>query len=100
MTSRLTSEARMPSVPIVMPSEIETVLNSIGVPPAARMPVLHVHGELAQVVVARADLDPGVGDADERLLRRSSSVKPTAFSIARAGARLGPVVSGLRLRSS
>ena len=38
ITSRLMSEARMPSVPIVMPSEIETVLNSIGVPPAARMP--------------------------------------------------------------
>ena len=29
---------------------------------------LHVHREIAQVVVARADLDPGVGDADERLL--------------------------------
>ena len=28
----------MPAEPIVMPSEIETVLNSIGVPPAARMP--------------------------------------------------------------
>ena len=38
MTSRLTSDIRMPGVPIVMPSEIETVLNSIGVPPAARMP--------------------------------------------------------------
>ena len=38
ITSRLTSEAFIPSVPIVMPSEIETVLNSIGVPPARRMP--------------------------------------------------------------
>ena len=38
ITSRLTSEARIPSVPIVMPSEIDTVLNSIGVPPCARMP--------------------------------------------------------------
>ena len=38
ITSRLTSEAFMPSVPIVMPSEIDTVLNSIGVPPARRMP--------------------------------------------------------------
>ena len=28
----------MPSVPIVMPSEIAIVLNSIGVPPAARIP--------------------------------------------------------------
>ena len=36
--SRLMSEAFMPWLPIVMPSEIDTVLNSIGVPPAARMP--------------------------------------------------------------
>ncbi len=28
----------MPSAPIVMPSLIEIVLNSSGVPPAARMP--------------------------------------------------------------
>ena len=28
----------MPALPIVMPSEMETVLNSSGVPPAARMP--------------------------------------------------------------
>ena len=40
MTSRLTSEAFMPSVPIVTPSETAIVLNSIGVPPAARMPSL------------------------------------------------------------
>jgi hypothetical protein len=38
ITSRLISEARIPSVPIVMPSEIDTVLNSIGVAPAARTP--------------------------------------------------------------
>ena len=30
----------MPFVPIVIPSEIATVLNSIGVPPAARTPSL------------------------------------------------------------
>src|SRR5262249_53135079 len=30
--------------------------------------VLHVRREIAQVVVARADFDPRVGDADERLL--------------------------------
>jgi len=40
MTSRLTSEVRMPSLPMVMPSEIETVLNSMGVPPASRIPCL------------------------------------------------------------
>ena len=28
----------MPSQPMVMPSEIETVLNSSGVPPASRIP--------------------------------------------------------------
>ena len=67
MTSRLTSEARIPSVPIVMPSEIETVLNSIGVPPAARMPSFTSAGQRAQVEVAGPDLDPGVGHADERL---------------------------------
>ena len=66
MTSRLTSEARMPSEPIVMPSEIETVLNSSGVPPASRMPCLDVRREIAEVIVAGADLDPGVGDADQR----------------------------------
>ena len=38
MTSRLISDARMPGLPMVMPSEMETVLNSIGVPPASRMP--------------------------------------------------------------
>ena len=38
MTSRDTRLVRMPGVPIVMPSEIATVLNSIGVPPASRMP--------------------------------------------------------------
>ena len=40
MTSRLTSELFMPAVPIVIPSEIAIVLNSIGVPPAARTPAL------------------------------------------------------------
>ena len=72
MTSRLTSDARMPSVPIVMPSEIETVLNSIGVPPAARMPSFTCSASVAQVEVAGTDLDPGVGDADERPLEIGS----------------------------
>ncbi len=38
IVSRETSEARMPVVPIETPSETAIVLNSIGVPPAARMP--------------------------------------------------------------
>ena len=40
ITSRLASEAFIPSVPIVIPSEIAIVFSSIGVPPAARMPSL------------------------------------------------------------
>ena len=40
MTSRLTSEVFIPSLPMVMPSEIAIVLNSIGFAPAARIPAL------------------------------------------------------------
>jgi hypothetical protein len=38
MTSRLTSEAFIPSVPMVTPSLMAMVSNSIGVAPASRMP--------------------------------------------------------------
>ena len=65
ITSRLTREAFMPSVPMVTPSEMAMVLNSMGVPPAARMPSLTFDRELAQVVVARHGLDPGIGHADD-----------------------------------
>src|SRR4029450_9177248 len=37
ITSRETSESRIPSVPMATPSETEIVLNSSGVPPAARI---------------------------------------------------------------
>ena len=40
ITSRLTSDAFIPSVPMLTPSDTAMVLNSIGVPPAARMPSL------------------------------------------------------------
>src|SRR6476469_8875504 len=81
----------MPTVPIVTPSEIATVLNSIGVPPAARIPCFtypasrrwfRLHGIVSIQVVAT----PISG------LARSSSVKPVPLSIARAGARSGPSV--------
>src|SRR5918999_3803205 len=67
------------------------VLNSIGVPPAARMPSLtdsasrrwlRLHGIVSIHVVAT----PTSG------LARSSSVKPSAFRKARAPARSGPSV--------
>ena len=82
----------MPSVPIETPSETEIVLNSIGVPPASRIPRFtcwassrwfQLHGIVSIHVVAT----PTSGRA------RSSSVKPIPFSIARAGARSAPSVS-------
>src|SRR3954470_24606891 len=91
ITSRETSDARIPSVPIETPSETEIVLNSIGVPPASRMPRLtcrasarwlRLHGIVSIQVVQT----PTSGFA------RSSSVKPVPFSIARAAARSGPSV--------
>ena len=38
--SRLMSEPFIPSVPMVMPSVMDTVLTSMGVPPAARIPCI------------------------------------------------------------
>ena len=49
----------MPLVPIVMPSEIAIVLNSIGVPPASRMPSLTLAASARRLVVARHRLGPG-----------------------------------------
>ena len=70
ITSRLTSEARIPGVPIVIPSDIAIVFSSIGVPPAARIPSFTFARERAQVEVAGHRLDPRVRDRDERLGER------------------------------
>ena len=83
----------MPLVPIETPSETEIVLNSIGVPPAARIPSLTCRAStrwfrLQGIVSIHVVATPTSGRA------RSSSVKPTPFSIARAGARSTPSVSG------
>ncbi len=96
MTSRLTSDAFMPSVPMVSPSEMAMVLNSIGVPPAARMPSFtfaesrrrwKLQGMVSIQVLATAISG----------FARSSSVKPMALYMARAGAWSRPSVI-LRLR--
>src|SRR5947209_11425763 len=96
ITSRLTREARMPSWPMEMPSETEIVPNSSGKPPAARTPSFdrlasrssdRLHG----VISFHDDAMPICG------LSQSSSVSPTARSIARAGARSIPSVTS-RLR--
>ena len=101
MTSRLTSEARMPSWPIEMPSDTAMVTNSIGKPPACAHPLLGPLGQAVERHVARVtsfhdEATPTWG------LSQSSSVMPTARSMARAGARSGPSVTswlrGLHVR--
>ena len=78
MISRLTSDVFMPSVPMVMPSLIAIVLNSIGVPPAARTPRFtcsasarspKLHGIVSVQVLAT----PTIGRP------RSASLNPIAF---------------------
>jgi hypothetical protein len=79
----------MPSVPMVMPSLIATVLNSIGVPPARRTPRFtssararnpKLHGIVSVHVLAT----PTIGRF------RAASSKPIAFMYERAGARSRP----------
>ena len=78
-------------MPIDTPSLTEIVLNSIGVPPAARIPALTPSARrrwlrLQGIVSIQVVATPTSG------LARSSSVNPTALSIARAPARSGPSV--------
>src|ERR1700694_2665358 len=92
MTSRLTSEAFMPSVPIETPSETAMVLNYIGVAPAAGMPALTFSArrrwlKLQGIVSIQLCPTPISGFA------RSSRLKPIACNIQRAGARSSPPVS-------
>ena len=92
MISRLTSEPRMPSWPIEMPSLTAMVTNSIGKPPAARTPSFarlasRSSGRLQGVTSFQLDATPTCA------LPQSASVMPTARSIARAGARSMPSVT-------
>ena len=91
MTSRLMRDAFIPSVPMEMPSETATVLNSMGVPPAARIPSFTLaesrrRWKLQGITSIQVLATPTIG----RL--RSSSVNPTALNMAREGARSGPWV--------
>ena len=92
MTSRLTSEARMPSWPIEMPSDTAMVVNSIGKPPAAAHALLGPLGQPVERHVARRDLVPRRATPTWGL-SQSSSVMPMARSMARAGARSSPSVT-------
>ena len=68
MTSRETSEYRMPGVPMQMPSETVMVPKMIALPPAGVRPGLGLPRELVDVHVAGRDHAPGRGDADLRFL--------------------------------
>ena len=89
ITSRLINEAFIPSVPIEIPSDTAMVLYSMGVPPAALMPAFtrsdnRRRWKLQGMTSIQVLATPMIGRD------KSSSVNPTAFNIARAGARSGP----------
>ena len=89
MSSRLTSEVFIPSLPVVMASLMAMVLISIGVPPAARTPCITLAAscrwfQLQGMVPIWQWATPICDRA------RSSSVKPAPFIIARAAGRCGP----------
>ena len=89
IVSRLMSEAFIPSVPIEIPSVTLIELNSIGVPPAARIPSFTFSAifrwfQLQGVTSIQQWATPTSG----RL--RSSSVKPMALKYERAAARSAP----------
>ena len=68
----------MPLVPIVIPSEIAIVLNSIGVPPASRMPSFTVAAsarrwKLHGIVSIQVEATPTIG------LLSASSSKPMPY---------------------
>ena len=91
ITSRETSEYRIPLCPILMPSETVGAPKVCGTPPAARMPsrpfsASRSRWALQGVMSLKSDATPTIG------FSKSSSVNPTARSIARLGARPGPPV--------
>ena len=96
ITSRLTSDARMPSWPMLMPSLTVMVPNSIGKPPPARTPSLARSARRRNVMLQgvtsfQALAMPTCG------FTKSASVMPIARSMARAGALVMPSVTS-RLR--
>ncbi len=92
ITSRETSDARIPSWPIEMPSLTVIVPNSRGNPPPSRTPTLTCSASLRSVM-----LHGVTSFHDEAMaicgLSQSSSVMPTARSIARDGALVIPSVT-------
>ncbi len=92
MTSRETSDARIPSCPIEIPSDTAIVAKVRPTPPAAATPVLALLDSsgpvrLQGVTSLPAETTPTWG------LAKSSSVSPTARSMARAPALDAPSVT-------
>ncbi|CAB4688113.1 unannotated protein [freshwater metagenome] len=85
MTSRLTSDARMPSWPMLIPSLTVMVPNSIGKPPALRTPSLARSASLRKVMLHGVTSFHAFAIAIWGFCQ-SLSVMPTARSMARAGA--------------
>ena len=94
ITSRLTRDAFIPSVPMEMPSLTVMVPNSNGVPLDWRMPSLAAWAKrdrwTLQGVTSLARLAMAT-----KGLSKSSWVRPMASSMARAGARSAPWVTSL-----
>ena len=89
ITSRETSEYFIPSLPIEMPSEMVMVLKMIALPPASLAPPSASSASLSMCMLQgvtwlQVEAMPMSG------FRKSSGLKPTGYSIARAAARSGP----------
>ena len=94
MTSRLTSDVFMPSVPMEMPSLTVMVPNSNGTPSAARTPSLDAWANRSRCTLQGVTSLARLAMATNGFFR-SSWVRPMAISMARAGARCGSSVSSL-----
>lgn len=89
MTSRETSEYFMPSVPIDMPSDTVGDPNMMPFPPDASTPLTTSWASLSMCILhgvsmLQVETTPTCG------FLKSSSLKPTALSIALLGARSSP----------
>jgi hypothetical protein len=92
ITSLDTKDALMPSWPMDIPSDTAMVVNSIGNAPAALAPSLALFASLSSGILH------GVTSFHDDAtaicgLSQSSSVMPTALSMALAGALVGPSVT-------
>jgi hypothetical protein len=89
MISREMSDAFIPSVPIEIASFTEIVVASIGVPPSSRTPSL-MRSARRRWLKLQGCMSVYACVTSTRGRLKSSSPKPTARIIARAGARRGP----------